>query len=85
MVVIDGTVMKGERIIIPLALWQRALEQLYINHMVIERIRLMARESMYIGLTQLNDNLIPHDIKGKPWETVGADIFMLNKKHTSVL
>ena len=30
--------------------------------------------------TQPEDKLIQHYIPGKPWETVGVDIFMLNNK-----
>ena len=44
----------------------------------------MPLKLLYIYLefqaTQLKDNPIPHDIPGKMWETVGADIFMLNNK-----
>ena len=63
--------------------------------MATEKIRLLARESIYwvniytdievvqhleCKTTPLKDKLIPHEIPDKPWETVGADILMLNNK-----
>ena len=47
MVMINGIVIKGRRIVIPIFLRQRAFEQLHINHMGTEKIRLLARESLY--------------------------------------
>ena len=31
--------------------------------------------------TQPKDETVSHEIPGKPWVSVGADIFMINKKH----
>ena len=45
--VIDDVVMKGRSIIIPEALKQQALNQLHINHMGIEKTKLLAHESIY--------------------------------------
>ena len=38
--------MKGRRSIVPASPWQRSLEHPNINHMDIERTRLLARESI---------------------------------------
>ena len=50
MVVVDSIVMKGRRTVVPVPLQQEALEQLHINDRGIEKMRLVARESVYIGL-----------------------------------
>ena len=44
---INGTAMKGKRIIIPFMLWEQILEQLHSTHMGIEKIRCLARKSGY--------------------------------------
>ena len=45
--VIDYVVMKGRHIITPEALKQQALDQPYVNHMGIEKTKLLACESIY--------------------------------------
>ena len=47
MSVIDGIVMRSWRIVVLGTLQQIALEQLQINHRGIEKMRLLARESIY--------------------------------------
>ena len=44
--VIDGVIMKGRHIIIPVELKQQMLDQLHLNHMGIEKMKLL----MQIGL-----------------------------------
>ena len=43
---IDGILLKGKRIIIPFQLQKQILKQLHINHMGIEKVRLLAHESV---------------------------------------
>ena len=45
--VIDGIVLKGRHIIIPNSLKQQVLNQLHINHMGIEKTKLLAHECAY--------------------------------------
>ena len=45
--VIDGVVMKGRCIIIPAVLKQQVLDQLHLNHMGIEKTKLLICESVY--------------------------------------
>ena len=47
MAVIDGVIMKGRCIIIPKALKQQALDPLHVNHMDIEKTKLLACELVY--------------------------------------
>ena len=47
LVVIDGVVMKGRHIIIPAVLKQQVLDQLYHNHMGIEKTKLLTGELVY--------------------------------------
>ena len=44
---IDGTAMKSKRIIIPSSLQRIILEQLYSNHVGIDKMGCLASESMY--------------------------------------
>ena len=44
---IDGVVMKGRCIILPVELKQQVLDQLHLNHMGIEKIKLLVGESVY--------------------------------------
>ena len=44
---IDGVVMKGRQIIVPQELKQQVLDQLHINHMGIEKTKLLACKSVY--------------------------------------
>ena len=32
--------------------------------------------------TQPIDKLIPHELSGKPWEVIGADLFSINNKNS---
>ena len=48
-VMVDGIAMKGKRVIILSLLCRQILEQLYSNHMDIEKMRLFARELVYWG------------------------------------
>ena len=45
--VIDGVVMKGRCIIIPVVLKQQVLDQLHLNHMGIKKTKLLTCESVY--------------------------------------
>ena len=45
--IIYGITMKGKRIIIPASLQEKAPNQMHINHIGIEHIRLLACESIY--------------------------------------
>ena len=45
--IIDGVLLKGRHIIIPTSLKQWVLDQLYSNHMGIEKTKLLAHESVY--------------------------------------
>ena len=45
--VIDGVTMKGRCIVIPEALKQQTLDQLHVNHMGIEKTKLLAHKSIY--------------------------------------
>ena len=45
--VIDSVIMKGRCIIIPEALKQQAIDQLHVNHMGIEKTKLLACKSIY--------------------------------------
>ena len=45
--VIDGVVMKGRCIIIPAVLKQQVLDQLHLNHIGIEKTKVLAHESVY--------------------------------------
>ena len=47
MAVIDGIIMKSRHVIIPEILKTQALDQLHINHMGIEKTKLLACESIY--------------------------------------
>ena len=47
MAVIDGVIMKGRCIVIPEVLQQQVLDQLHINHMGIEKTKLLACQSIY--------------------------------------
>ena len=55
MAVIDGIIMKGRHVIIPEVLTTHALEQLHINHMGIEKTKLLAHESIY--WVNVNDDI----------------------------
>ena len=45
--VIDKVVMNGKHIIIPADLKQQALDQLHLNHIGIEKTKLLTHESVY--------------------------------------
>ena len=40
---------------------------------------------LYFQQTQTREKVIHHDIPGKPWELIGADMFTLNTKTTFAL
>ena len=48
-VVINGIMMKGRRILIPALLQKRALEPLYANHIDIKKTRLYKHMNTFIG------------------------------------
>ena len=54
MAVIDGIIMKGRHVFIPEIL-KKALHQLHINHMGIEKTKVLAHESIY--WVNINDNI----------------------------
>ena len=56
--VIDGVVMKGRCIIIPQDLKQQVLDQLHLNHMGIEKTKLLMCESVY--WVNINNNIENH-------------------------
>ena len=47
MVVIDGIIMKGRCVVIPKVLGTQVLDQLHVNHMGMEKTKLLACESVY--------------------------------------
>ena len=47
MAVIDGITLKGKCIIIPSSLKEQVLSQLHMNHMGIEKTKLLAQECVY--------------------------------------
>ena len=55
MVVIDGIILKGRCIIIPEILKTQVLDQLHINHMGIEKTKLLIHESIYRA--HINDDI----------------------------
>ena len=55
MAVIDGIIMKGRHVMIPEILKTPALDQLYINHMAIEKTNLLVCESKYP--VNINDDI----------------------------
>ena len=55
MAVIDGIIMKGGHIIIPEILKTQVLVQLHVNHMGIEKSKLLAHESIY--WVNINDDI----------------------------
>ena len=55
MAVIDGIIMKGRHVIILDILKTHALDQLHINHMGIEKAKLLAYESIYWA--NINDDI----------------------------
>ena len=44
---VDGIVMKGNRIVIPFQFHNQILQQMHSNYMGIEKMRLLAHESVY--------------------------------------
>ena len=40
---------------------------------------------LHFQQTQSREKRIHHDIPGKPWEVIGADMFILNNKTTFAL
>ena len=59
MAVIDGVNMKGRCIVVPEVLQQEAFQQLHINHMGIDKTRLLVHESVYwIGMNADIENHI---------------------------
>ena len=55
MAVIDWIIMKGRCVIIPEILKTHTLEQLYMNHMGIEKTKLLVCESIY--WVNINDDI----------------------------
>ena len=55
MAVIDGIIMKGRHVIVPEMLKTQALEQLHINHMGIEKTKLLTHDSIY--WVNINDDI----------------------------
>ena len=47
MAVIDGVILKGRYIVIPNVLQKQALEQLHINHMGMDKTKILVCESVY--------------------------------------
>ena len=57
--VIDGIVMKGRCIIIPKVLKQQTQDQLHVNHMGIEKTKLLVFESIYwVNINNDTENYI---------------------------
>ena len=56
--VTDGVVMKGRQIVIPTSLKQPVLDQLYTNHMGIEKTKYIMCESIYWA--DINTNIEKH-------------------------
>ena len=61
LVVIDGIILKGRHIVIPNSLKQQVLNQLHMNHMDIEKTKLLAHESVYWSSINADiENYIKH-------------------------
>ena len=61
LVVIDGIILKGRHIVIPNSLKQQVLNQLYTNHMTIEKTKLLAHELVYWSSINADiENYIKH-------------------------
>ena len=56
MAAIDGIIMKGRHDIIPEILKTQAPDQLHINHLGIEKTKLLASESIYWA--NINDDIV---------------------------
>ena len=55
MVVIDGIILKGRCVVIAESFKKQVLEQLHLNHMGIEKTRLLTYESIY--WININDDI----------------------------
>ena len=55
MAVTDGIIIKGRHVIIPEILKTQVLHQLHINHMGIEKLKLLAHEFIYWA--NINDDI----------------------------
>ena len=88
---IDSIAMKGRRIIIPFLLQKQVLKQKHSNHMGIEKMRLLVRESVYwvnmneyIKTLHYTQKRQPQKktvkVPSKSWEVVGADVFSVKNK-----
>ena len=82
--------MKGRRIITPEELQQQVLEQLHSHHFGIENTRFLGFRqntikhcSTCLAFQQIQpkEKIIHHEIPGKSWKVIRADIFSLNNKH----
>ena len=61
LVVIDSIILKGRHIVIPNSLKQQVLDQLHMNHMGIEKTKLLACESVYWSSINTDiENYIKH-------------------------
>ena len=99
--VVDGVVMKGRCIIIPVVLKQQLLGQFHLNYMGIAKTKLLTCKSGYwvnintdikkciksyntcleFQQMQPKEKTIHHDIPLRPWEVLGADVFLFNNKN----
>ena len=91
--VIDVVIMMGRHVVVPEVLKTQALHQLHVNHMTMEKTKVVACELVYwfnrndcttcliFQQTQLKDKTIHHDITGKLLDVIGTDMFTLNNKH----
>ena len=94
--------MAGKRIIIPAWLQGKKYNQQHMNHMGIEKRRLLVHQSIYwinmnaadieemlknchkcldFQATQPKYKTTSHEIPGRPWESVQADIITINNKY----
>ena len=55
MAVLDGIIMKGRHIVIPEVLKPQVLDQHHVNHMCVEKTKLLVYESIY--LANINNNI----------------------------
>ena len=99
MAVIDWAIPKEEHAIILKALQTQALQQLHVNHIAIEKKKLLVNESIYwtgmnfgienhiqtalhfLTFSKHNQNKTHHEIPGKPWEVIEADMFTLYNRN----
>ena len=78
-----GLLLKGSRLVIPVAMQKTILGKIHEGHQGITKCRERAKQSVWWpGLSKqiedLVEKMIPSDVPERPWQTVGSDLFELN-------